>query len=260
MAGSGPRPPIPTGRMNPAALVPTSRSIARWAILTASGPMCMGQARSGPTQRLWVRRITCKEMAHRVMPNASTISCALTATPNSQRVHTAAYWTALSNGDRPYARPIIDVLMIGPQWSVSPIRYHQIKAVLGLSNGYTASCSASRALRLLRFVLVQLYRPLCLRCAARRHSHTGFIGGFISPTTSSHISYCPHRHEFSTAAIAIPAVAFEHLYSSIVSGSGPSSIAQHQVSRAWTVHYRVPAYPTKRACVSIANLSVIPEM
>ncbi|KQB97707.1 hypothetical protein AL073_01850 [Loktanella sp. 1ANDIMAR09] len=47
-----------------------------------------------------------------------------------------AYWTALSDGDRPYARATIDILMIGVLWSVSSVGYYQLKDVLGLSNGY----------------------------------------------------------------------------------------------------------------------------
>ncbi|MBU2992639.1 hypothetical protein Q4555_04485 [Octadecabacter sp. 1_MG-2023] len=45
-------------------------------------------------------------------------------------------WATLSDGDRPYARPIIDILMIGVLWSVSSFGYYEIKDAAGLPNGY----------------------------------------------------------------------------------------------------------------------------
>jgi hypothetical protein len=47
-----------------------------------------------------------------------------------------ATWAPLSVGNRPFVRPIIDILMIGLLWSVSSIGYYEIKDWAGLSNGY----------------------------------------------------------------------------------------------------------------------------
>jgi hypothetical protein len=72
-------------------------------------------------------------------------------------------WATLSDGNRPYARPIIDILMVGVLWSVSSVGYYAIKEWAGLSNGYKDAPFLYSAYYLGFTILAALLFQHCLR-------------------------------------------------------------------------------------------------